>query len=248
MIKIRQIQKKTVVRGQDPGVGDFLRLWPLLLALGLIPVEMAVAEAETAPTYLYVDDVIYINLRSGPDTQSSTLKVIKSGTRMKFLERDEERGVSRVVLDSGEEGWVLDRFVKGTPIAQDLLDAAHGEIARLEDNARKLQAAADRYQKERDDSIKELASLKQENQRLARELKEIKAISSSAVRILEQNRALKQEKERQNKRLKEVEGQLSALSAKVYTIGIGAALISLALGIYIGYTPTRRQNRWRRVG
>ncbi|HFD91920.1 MAG TPA: TIGR04211 family SH3 domain-containing protein [Gammaproteobacteria bacterium] len=233
-----------------PAAAGRVPLWALLLALGLAPAFPAMAETSAAQAgdYLYVDDIIYINLRTGPNTQSPTVKVIKSGTRMRLLERDESRGVSRVVLDTGEEGWVLDRFVKDTPIAQDLLDAAHRKIARLEDDARQLKEAASRYQQERDSSIKELTTLQQENQRLARELSEIKAISSSAVETLEQNRALKVEKERQNKKLKEVERQYAALSTKVYTIGIGAALVSLALGIYIGYTPTRRQNRWRRVG
>jgi len=251
VMKIRQMQDKAVW-GQGAGTSPRARsrLWVLLLVLGLIPATVLAETATAAPAgdYLYVDDVIYINLRSGPETQSPTLKVIKSGTRMKLLERDEERGVSRVELDTGEEGWVLNRFVKGVPIARDLLDAAHSKITQLEDTARELQAAANRARQERDRSIEELAGLQKENKRLERELNEIRAISSNAVKTLEQNRALRQERERQNKRLQEVEDKYDALSAKVYTIGIGAALISLAVGIYIGYTPTRRQNRWRRVG
>jgi len=233
--------------------GNFARRglpWLWLLAVWLSPFSPAVGESaiSTPGEYLYVDDVIYINLRSGPDTQSPTLKVIKSGTRLKLLERDESKGVSRVALDSGEEGWVLNRFVSTMPIAQDLLDAANEKIALLEEDTRRLKENVRRLQMERDKGLEEAAALEKEKQRLARELREIKAISGSAVETLEQNRALRLEKEQQNKKLKEMESRYAALSTQVYTIGIGAALVSLALGIYIGYTPTRRQNRWRRVG
>ncbi|HFQ91787.1 MAG TPA: TIGR04211 family SH3 domain-containing protein [Chromatiales bacterium] len=233
--------------------GNFARRglpWLWLLAVWLSPFSPAVGESaiSTPGEYLYVDDVIYINLRSGPDTQSPTLKVIKSGTRLKLLERDESKGVSRVALDSGEEGWVLNRFVSTMPIAQDLLDAANEKIVLLEEDTRRLKENVRRLQMERDKGLEEAAALEKEKQRLARELREIKAISGSAVETLEQNRALRLEKEQQNKKLKEMESRYAALSTQVYTIGIGAALVSLALGIYIGYTPTRRQNRWRRVG
>jgi len=232
------------------------RLLPVALVIWLIAPTALLAEevleAEMSPAvqgerYLYVDDVIYINVRSGPEAQAPTLKVIKSGVRMKLLQRDEERGVSRVILDTGEEGWVLNRYVRETPIARQLIDTANRKIERLENTAKEQKDAVHQFQAQRDNSNAELTSLKQENKRLSRELSEIKAISSNAVKAMDQNRALTLEKGRQDKKLREIESEHAALKSKVYMIGIGAALVSLALGAYIGYTPTRRQSRWRQV-
>jgi len=204
----------------------------------------------TAPQqaqYLYVNDVIYINLRNGPGPQDPTLSVIPSGTRLQVLEQDADKAIARVRLDSGEEGWVLNRFLREDPIARDRLAAAQASITTLTEQNKSLNQRLAQIRDQRGASDKQLRKLKRENKRLASELQEIRAISADAVATQRQKRVLQGQLDEQKSRLLILENEHTGLQNKVYLTGISAALVSLVIGFYIGYTPVRRQKQWRRL-
>lgn len=205
------------------------------------------SEPQQAEEYAYVNDVIYINLRSGPGPQDPTLSVIPSGTRLQMLERDVDKGISRVRLDTGEEGWVLNRFLREDPIARDRLAAAQASIATLTGQNKTLSQSLAQVHDERGAIDKQLSTLKRKNKRLAGELKELRAISAGAVAAQRQKRVLQQQMDEQKSRLYTLENEHSALQNRVYLTGVSAAIVSLVIGFYIGYTPVRRQKQWRRL-
>lgn len=231
---------------------------PACLALLLmLSAPLAQAEAETASPAApagdirYVKDMIYINLRAGPGQQDPTLAVIPSGVRMEVLARNKAQGVYRVRLLSGKhagkEGWVLTRFLSDQPIAREQLDKALETAAALQAKTATLEQELNKIRSAKQQQDKELASLRRENQVLQRELKEIKELSASAVEAHRQRQLLEQRLTEQGSRLQAAEAASAAAEEKLYMVVISAALLALAVGFYIGYTPVRREKRWRKL-
>jgi len=208
-----------------------------------LPQTVQQQEAE----YRYVNDVIYINLRNGPGPQDPTLSVIPSGTRLQVLEQDADKAISRVRMDSGEEGWVLNRFLRKDPIARDRLAAAQESISRLTTQNKSLTQSLDRYRNERGEIDRQLSTLQREKKRLSRALKEIRSVSAGAIAAQRQQGILRQQLAEKKSRLLTLENEHTSLQNKVYLTGISAAIVSLVIGFYIGYTPVRRQKQWRRL-
>ena len=199
----------------------------------------------------YVKDVIYINLRSGPGQQDPTLAVIPSGVRMAVLERDQARGVYRVRLLSGKhagkEGWVLARFLSDQPIAREQLEQAQETQNALRAKTATLEQTLLEIRGAKQQADKELAALRRENQTLQRELKEIKELSASAVEAHHQRQLLEQRLTEQAARLQAAAAASAAAEEKLYMVVISAAVLALGVGFYIGYTPVRREKRWRKL-
>lgn len=213
--------------------------------------EETAAQAARGGDIRYVKDVIYINVRSGPTQQDPTIAVIPSGVRMKVLERDKAHGTNRVRLLSGKhagnEGWVLARFLSDEPIARDRLEQALERATALEGKAASFEQALSELRKARQAQDQALTALRRENQNLKRELKEIKAMSASAVEAHRQRKRLEQQLAEQGRRLNAAEAQAAAAEQKLYMAVAVAALLALGIGFYIGYTPVRREKRWRKL-
>ncbi len=233
--------------------------WSVTLALIsclLAAAPPAGAQEETAAAgggadIRYVKDVIYINLRAGPTQQDRTLAVIPSGVRMAVLERNKSEGTYRVRLLSGKhagkEGWVLARFLSREPIAREQLDAAQEKITALQGKTASLEQELEQLRQIKQAQDEELSGLRRENQALQRELKEIKEISASAVEAHRQRQLMEQRLAEQSERLKAAEDASAAAKEKLYIVVVSAAVLALAVGFYIGYTPVRREKRWRKL-
>ncbi len=199
----------------------------------------------------YVKDVIYINLRTGPSTRDSTIAVIPSGVRMELLERNKAEGTVRVRLLSGKhagkEGWVLERFLSKEPIARQRLEAALERTAHLEAKTATLEQELNRLRAAKQQAEEELKRLRKQNAALERELDEIKEMSATAVEAHRQRRLLEQRLTETEARLKEAEAASAAAEEKLLIVVIAAAVLALGVGFYIGYTPVRREKRWRKL-
>lgn len=223
----------------------------LALALLVPPLVPAQEEVAAGSDIRYVKDVIYINLRAGPAPQDKTLAIIPSGVRMEVLERNKAQGTVRVRLLSGKhagkEGWVLARFLSREPIARDQLEAALEKVAALEGKTTTLAQELQQLRQARQEQDRELKRLRDEKQALQRELKEIKEISASAVEAHRQRQLMEQRLAEQSERLQAAEEASATAKERLYIVVVSAALLALAVGFYIGYTPIRREKRWRKL-
>lgn len=225
-----------------------LGLVALLLSALIVPVvAQAVTEGSDTPDVVYVNDMIYINLRASAQSDSETIKVIPTGTRLTVLERPEGGDSIRVRLDSGEEGWVQSRYLTELPVARDRIEPLEARVKQLEEERAALRrevsvATADRKQFQAGQANQE-----QEVVRLKRELEELRAISGGAVATHAENQTLKQQQMALGHEVEQLKAEKSALKGRMTMVGIGAALIALIIGFYIGYTPVRNQKRWQRL-
>jgi len=219
----------------------------LLAGLFVPGVAQAVTEGSATADVVYVNDMIYINLRAGPQSGSETIKVIPTGTRLTVLERPEGGESLRVRLDSGEEGWVQSQYLTELPVARDRIGPLEARVQQLEEERAELRrqlkaATTDKKQLEAGQANQE-----QEVARLSRELEELRAISGGAVATHAENQTLKHQQMVLGREVEQLKAEKNALEGRITMVGIGAAVIALIIGFYIGYTPVRNQKRWQRL-
>lgn len=98
--------------------------------------------AETA----YVSDTLRVGVRPAPDGHAAPTGVIKTGMRLKVLERRND--YVRVETEEGLEGWVKDTYIVKKPPAMITLQALQqrqgtleGKLKTFEENKQVLQEA-----------------------------------------------------------------------------------------------------------
>jgi SH3 domain protein len=219
----------------------------LLSGLFVPGVAQAVTEGSDTPDVVYVNDMIYINLRAGPQSDSETIKVIPTGTRLTVLERPEGGESLRVRLDSGEEGWVQSRYLTDLPVARDRVGPLEARVQQLEEERAELRRQLTAANADKKELQTGQANQEQDAARLSRELEELRAISGSAVATHAENETLKQQQTALGREVEQLKAEKSALKGRITMVGIGAAVIALIIGFYIGYTPVRNQKRWQRL-
>lgn len=214
----------------------------LALLLCLSPCVMA-----QSSDVRYVNDVIHINLREAPERDAATVLVIPSGTRMTVLARDDASGFSRVRLESGEEGWVQHQFLTREPIARDRLAAALSAAEQLQAERDRARAELERLSQERADLARQAQTHEQRSAALASELDEVRAASAEALELGARARQIEAGLGEARDQRDAAEARAAAAQSRLAFAAIGAVLLGLAAGFYIGSIPTRREKRWRQV-
>jgi SH3 domain protein len=82
----------------------------LLLIFTLFTAPIATL-AET----VWLRDVLYVNIRTGPSNNNRILQTITSGTRMEVLEKPEDVDFYRVRTEDGLEGWIPSQYLVTEP-------------------------------------------------------------------------------------------------------------------------------------
>ncbi|HJO61358.1 MAG TPA: TIGR04211 family SH3 domain-containing protein, partial [Desulfobacterales bacterium] len=111
----------------------------------------SISQAET----LYISDFLRITMRTGPGIDHKIIEMIKSGQSVTVLEQGPEW--TKILLPTGKEGWVLNRFLTPKPPSGLLLKKLEEKHAELSLQITTL--------------IDENKRLRNENQRLDAELK-----------------------------------------------------------------------------
>jgi len=149
------------------------KFFACLLTFLIIP---AIAAAETA----YVSDQLEITLRSGKSLEHKILKTINAGTPLEVLERNEGDQYVKVKLQSGEEGYVLARYLTNEtpkPII----------IARLQRQIEKLKEQVDQAKAGRAEASQEMKTIQEAQTQKEAELNgKIKELHQSLAKTTEE--------------------------------------------------------------
>lgn len=226
-----------------------LRSVVAFLVAAALPVAAGNAQpAETAsgPTVRYVSDQLSINLRRGPGNEYRITELLRAGSRVEVMQETEQRGWSRVRTAGGEEGYVLTRFLSGTPAARERLAAAQRRAARLEDaNAELKKELAEAL-----DGSEELGRLKKdlvaENEALRNEVAEIREASANAVRISEENREFRQRLLALQSEIEQLRHENKALKSRREGMKVGALVLAagILIGLILPWFRRRRHSSW----
>ena len=198
----------------------------------------------------YVSDQLEIQFRSGPSTQNKILRMLKSGTPVQILEGQESSGYSYVALASGEEGWILTRYLTRHPIASSLLEANSGKMAEALDANKNLKAENQTFKIEKDIAEKSVKELSEEVSRLSSELTSIRQASASIIQIQNDRDSLQKKNIELENKLQTVLREKQALDSSTqqnwFMIGTGVLGGGIILGIILPRISFRRKNNWNR--
>ena len=199
---------------------------------------------------MYVDDVIYVPMRSGEGNQYRIIQPgLRSGTPVEVIEQNEDTGYSFVRLADGEEGYIATRYLSEQRIAAERLEDTSAELEQTRQTLRNAQTELE----ERENDLRELrqreTQLENELEQVSDELAQIREVSEDAININERNEQLQtetQELKREVELLSTENQRLKDRKDSDFLLMGGALVIA---GIFIAVIfpllkPSRKSEGW----
>ncbi|MGM0449522.1 MAG: TIGR04211 family SH3 domain-containing protein [Pseudomonadota bacterium] len=212
----------------------------------LVLVLASVAQAETQ----YVDDVIYVPVRSGPGSEYRIVEsALRSGTPVEVLEQDEETGYARVRFGDDEEGYIATRFLSTDRIAEERLEEVQQQLGSTEEQLSETESRLEETQSELDQAQEEKESLESELAETSDELERIRTISEDAINLEERNRELREERQELRKEVELLTNENQRLEdsrESSYLLTGGGLVIAgiLIAVIFPLLKPSRKSESW----
>jgi SH3 domain protein len=213
-----------------------------LISLLLVSLSLQAADIR------YVTDETEITMRTGPSTGNKIVRVLRSGDSVTLLETDPVTQYSLIETNSGKQGYVLSRFLKDAPIAQQQLEeltAAHQQQQqRVDEQGEKITQLSQELQQEQADNEVLITTLGASEQ----ELSQIREAAQNTLSILEQNKRMQTVVDQ----LREEKVVLSDTNARLsdstqmdwFLRGGAVSLIAFIIGIVVTRIRWRKKDSW----
>ncbi|MCK5831327.1 MAG: TIGR04211 family SH3 domain-containing protein [Methylococcales bacterium] len=135
---------------------------------------------------IYITDEAKYTLRQDGNTNSKIIKMLTSGTELTVLSKDKNTGYSRVRTSNGEVGYVLTSDTLNKPINKWFLSQANKSLESLKQE--KILLEKEVIQLKSQGNLEEGTSnpLIQENEKIKKELAEIRRTAANAVQTRRQ--------------------------------------------------------------
>ena len=220
-----------------------IRTWAAGLLLCTL---MPLASAQEA----WVSDQFEVMLRTGPSTSNAIERMLRSGTALEVLERDEESGYSRVRTQAGTEGWVLTRYLMNEPSAREQLATLTQRLTNATSEGSSLTSQLNAIRGEQDAAQRQIATLEREKAGLESELAEIKRTAANVLSINNQNKDLRDQLAAAEIRAATLEQQNRELSSQTtrywFMTGALVLVVGMILGIWLPRIRWQRRSRYDR--
>jgi len=206
------------------------------------------ATAVVAGERAYVTDKLEVQMRSGQSLQHKILKMIPSGTALTVLEEDDATGYTRVSLDSGDEGWILSRYLTAQPVARVQMEDAIRKSAELTETNKSLKAELTALQSGKQASDKSAQESSEETARLNTELIAIRQASANAIQIQAERDQLQEAVINLQRDLEGLKRSKQAQEADIrqnwFLIGAGVLFGGMLLGLILPRLSWRKRSSW----
>lgn len=178
----------------------------------------------------FVTDEFNIMLRSGQSVQHEIIRQLKSGTALTVLQSNPD--YTQVRLASGQQGWVLTRYLMAQPAGRDRLAALQKKYDDLKTNFD--------------------ARLEQENQAMQERIAELEELAKRPLQLSRDKEALKIELQQEQDRYQQLARETEVLKSphkdrQWFMLGAMVAIGSLILGIIVTMLPKGRKKRWNQL-
>jgi SH3 domain protein len=159
---------------------------------------------------------------------------VRSGSPVEVLETNNSAGWTRVRTPSGDEGWMLSRYLSAEPAGRQELVAAQKRIEDLSRDNREVTGERNRLMNESD--------------KLAEELARLKDLSANAIALETTNKRLQASVERLELEVSTLKEENRLLGTNVkrdwFLAGGGVLFIGLLLGLILPRVRWRRKRSW----
>ena len=197
----------------------------------------SISQAET----LYISDFLRITMRTGPGIDHKIIEMIKSGQSVTVLEQGPEW--TKILLPTGKEGWVLNRFLTPKPPSGLLLKKLEEKHAELSLQITTL--------------IDENKRLRNENQRLDAELKtssrnkkkvtdsyqKLKSGSAEYLDVKSRYEMMVVQLDQQKKKTQDIEKELESIRFHKNIRWFLSGAVVLIIGFLIGFSAIHQRRR-----
>jgi SH3 domain protein len=204
----------------------------------------AIAGAQTQ----YVSDELEVTLRTGPSTQNSIVRILKSGTALTVIEQDRDSGYAHVKTNAGTEGWVLIRFLMDQPVARDRLVVTERRLKEAREQSSAAREEAATLREELTGTQQRLGDAESAGVGMAAELNDIRSASANAVSLRDQNKTLRQrvsDSERQIDELKMENQELRSRDMREgMVIGAAVFLLGMLASVILPRLKPKRRSGW----
>ena len=220
--------------------GLFIKIIGMLLILSVFsPVLYAKTQ--------YVTDVLYITLRTGPGDSFKVLKALKTGTKLEFIE-DNGEGYSLVRTESGDEGWVRNKYLVDEPVARLKLAAMQAKLDALKKENQELKQKNANSRKKTKELEKDRKRLVSSNIKLENQNKKLKSIAARPMELAKENeqlKALNEANESQIASLTEENTKYKDNTVRDWFLaGGGVLLFGIILGLILPSLRWRKNRGW----
>ncbi len=198
------------------------------------------ANAEDA----WISDQFEVMLRTGPSTTNAIERMLRSGTALEIVERDDETGYTRVRTANGTEGWVLSRYLMPEASAREQLERLTGQLTNANAEGSSLTSQLDAVRAEQESAKARVATLEREKRQLEQQLADIKRTAANALSIDGQNKALRDQLATTEIEAASLEQQNRELTSQTTRYWFMTGALVLTIGIGLGLWVPRI--RWQR--
>lgn len=190
------------------------------------PAADSVTDGATKGDTRYIRDSLGVNLRSSnSDAGKIVAENLRSGTVLQLLQADDNSGFSRVRTQGGQEGWLPGRFLQKEPTFEMKYKEAQARIAQLEQGGGSFQP---RMTAPATDE-----ALRADNNRLTREMNELRALSANAVDLDKNNKVLIKTNELLQTEVDKLTAENDRLGSQAAREEWTRTLIAISLGVLI---------------
>ena len=206
------------------------------------------ATAAAAEQRAYVTDKLEVQMRSGQSLQHKIIKMVPSGTAVTVLEDDGAAGYTRVALESGDEGWILSRYLTTQPVARVQMEDAIRKAAELTEANKKLKDDLAALHSGKQASDKSAQESSEETTRLNTELIAIRQASANAIQIQAERDQLQETVINLQRDLESLKRAKQAQEADIrqnwFMIGAGVLFGGMLLGLVLPRLSWRKRSSW----
>ncbi|MDR9425999.1 MAG: TIGR04211 family SH3 domain-containing protein [Marinobacter sp.] len=216
----------------------------LIFTFVLIISSISVAQART----VWVDDQLYLPLRSGAGTQYRIVQnAMPSGTALEVLEVGSD--YTRVRSPSGNEGWVANQYLSDQPIAADQLKEVRRQLEAARQQVTELTSKLEKVTEQRDGLQNAENNLSSRAEALQEELTRIKNVAADSLNLERRNKELVQENQKLSDNLEVLTAENERLEASKESdfmlLGAGLVLGGVLLALLIPMLkPSRKNDNW----
>jgi SH3 domain protein len=196
----------------------------------------------------YVTDKLEVQLRSGPSLQHKIVKMVPSGTAVTILYTDEANGYNQVSTESGEQGWILSRYLTGQPVARIQMEENAKRVTDLGEENKTLKAELAQVRSGKDSAEKSTQELNTETNRLNSELISVRQASANALQIQSERDQLQEKVIALERELETTKREKQSLDDSNkqdwFLIGAGVLFGGISLGLILPRLSWRKRASW----
>jgi SH3 domain protein len=197
----------------------------------------------------YITDRTPITMRAGEGTNHKIQRMLPAGERVEMLSSNRKTGYSRIRDSKGRTGFVLTRQLMPKPSARERVTVAENRYTEMKQRMENsIQPFLDLQQRHRELKA-EYSKLEGTSGSLDTELKELKEVSSDAIRIAEERKELRKQLASQTwelENLKQENQELKNDQAQYwFLVGAGVIILGIIIGMILPHLQTRsRKQSW----